>query len=374
MNLRSEMKYKDVSGRLANLIRKGKYPPSALLPSEKALSEMFGVSRVTVRSALNSLRDEKIIVSHPGRGWQVADDSGGEKRMVLVSGIPDSARIFDAMSRVCKANGWGCEHLPCPADNAFIEDPERMLPLPENADGIAVFMDRHPTEAFLAHLRRTGKPMLLLGYEGYTEFDTLCCDSFRSGTMLVDYLWARGHRRIAFFEIETIPNLVPAFAARRMGYETAMRQHGAEPSVLTMNGHFHSRRDSEDILAAWLASEKQRLGALPDAMILWACEASGPMARLLRSVGLRMPADISLCSIGDAHDVVSGDSADFSELTVYEEPWEEIGRQAAEILMATSITRSRGPSQTCIPSQIWEGDSVIDREVPGRKQKNGKKD
>lgn len=362
-----------VADALSDSIRKGKYSSGALLPSEKELSAFFAVSRVTVRAALQSLSKSHQIVSHPGRGWQVAEVKKAARKLALISGIADSSRIFDAMSQVCKANGWKCEHLPCPADNAFIEDPERMLPLPDNADGIAVFMDRHPTEAFLALLRRTGKPVLLLGYEGYTEFDTLCCDSFRSGTMMVDYLWARGHRRIAFFEIETLPNLVPAFAARRMGYETAMRQHGAEPSVLTMNGHFHSRRDSEDILSAWLASEKRRLGALPDAMILWACEASGSMARLLRSVGLRMPADISLCSIGDAHDVVSGDSVDFSELTVYEEPWEEIGRQAAEILMATSLTRSRGPSLTCIPSQIWEGDSVIDREVPARKQKKQKK-
>ncbi len=43
----------------------------ALLPSESDLSSEFGVSRVTVRRALEMLRDERLVDSRQGFGWYV---------------------------------------------------------------------------------------------------------------------------------------------------------------------------------------------------------------------------------------------------------------------------------------------------------------
>lgn len=43
-----------------------------LLPSEAELGLRFGVSRVTVRRALELLRDERLVESQQGRGWLVA--------------------------------------------------------------------------------------------------------------------------------------------------------------------------------------------------------------------------------------------------------------------------------------------------------------
>lgn len=44
------------------------------LPSENDLKELHNVSRVTVRRALEALRDEGWVYSAPGRGWFVARD------------------------------------------------------------------------------------------------------------------------------------------------------------------------------------------------------------------------------------------------------------------------------------------------------------
>ena len=46
----------------------GRYPPGAALPSEFEFASAFGVSRVTVRAALDRLSDEKLIVRQRGRG------------------------------------------------------------------------------------------------------------------------------------------------------------------------------------------------------------------------------------------------------------------------------------------------------------------
>lgn len=46
--------------------------PGHVLPSESDLSSEFGVSRVTIRRALETLRDEGVVESRQGFGWFVA--------------------------------------------------------------------------------------------------------------------------------------------------------------------------------------------------------------------------------------------------------------------------------------------------------------
>ncbi len=53
-------------------IRKGKLPGGDKLPSERELADRFNVSRMTVRSALQTLLGEGLIVSYPVRGYFVA--------------------------------------------------------------------------------------------------------------------------------------------------------------------------------------------------------------------------------------------------------------------------------------------------------------
>ena len=43
-----------------------------VLPSESDLSAEFGVSRVTVRRALETLREERLVESRQGFGWYAA--------------------------------------------------------------------------------------------------------------------------------------------------------------------------------------------------------------------------------------------------------------------------------------------------------------
>ena len=52
----------------------GDLAAGALLPSESELSAAYGVSRVTVRKALELLRDEGLIDARQGFGWFVAAD------------------------------------------------------------------------------------------------------------------------------------------------------------------------------------------------------------------------------------------------------------------------------------------------------------
>jgi GntR family transcriptional regulator len=64
--------YSQVRERLRERILDGTYAPQARLPAESELGAIFGVSRITVRQALNDLQKEGAIFTVPGKGTFVA--------------------------------------------------------------------------------------------------------------------------------------------------------------------------------------------------------------------------------------------------------------------------------------------------------------
>lgn len=69
--------YEQVFEQIKNAVRNGEYKKGDLLPSEKELMELMGVSRVTVRQALKCLSDSGIIKTHKGKGSIVVVDWKG---------------------------------------------------------------------------------------------------------------------------------------------------------------------------------------------------------------------------------------------------------------------------------------------------------
>lgn len=61
-----------VAGELRERIALGDYGDSGALESEAELGRRYAVSRITVRKALEQLRDEGLVSSRKGAGWYVA--------------------------------------------------------------------------------------------------------------------------------------------------------------------------------------------------------------------------------------------------------------------------------------------------------------
>lgn len=70
----SDVRYRQVAEGLRMRIAKGVYGPGGTLESEAELGRLFGVSRITVRKALDLLREEGIVTSRKGSGWSIAVD------------------------------------------------------------------------------------------------------------------------------------------------------------------------------------------------------------------------------------------------------------------------------------------------------------
>lgn len=66
--------WRQIADRVTAAITSGALAPGQKLPSETELRQTYGVARMTVRRALEHLRDEeRTVVSRPGIGWFVAE-------------------------------------------------------------------------------------------------------------------------------------------------------------------------------------------------------------------------------------------------------------------------------------------------------------
>jgi GntR family transcriptional regulator len=69
-----QVRYRAIADDLRGRVESGELRPGRLLPSESELSRTHAVSRVTVRKALDLLREEGLIDARQGFGWFVAAD------------------------------------------------------------------------------------------------------------------------------------------------------------------------------------------------------------------------------------------------------------------------------------------------------------
>ncbi len=105
-------RHSQISQWLRNQIEKGVYGPDEKLPSENELAKKFGVSRVTIRRALQSLESESIIYRCQGLGSFVSDERASHNLVRLTDFNEDMANAgLDPSSIVQKfetveAPGW----------------------------------------------------------------------------------------------------------------------------------------------------------------------------------------------------------------------------------------------------------------------------
>ncbi len=85
--------YYQVMRSLKEDILSGRFAPEDRLPSEAELTQIFKVSRVVVRQALQILEDEGLIVRIKGKGTFVAKDAVVDESPVLSGYIEDFLRV-----------------------------------------------------------------------------------------------------------------------------------------------------------------------------------------------------------------------------------------------------------------------------------------
>jgi GntR family transcriptional regulator len=68
------VRYQEIAEELRSRVAAGEFASSRLLPSEADLGAAYAASRITVRRALELLREDGLVESRQGLGWLVAAD------------------------------------------------------------------------------------------------------------------------------------------------------------------------------------------------------------------------------------------------------------------------------------------------------------
>ncbi|GFE62721.1 FadR/GntR family transcriptional regulator [Geobacter sp. AOG2] len=122
------IKPKKVSAQIAEQIRSsilsGEFSPGDKLPPERELAEMFGVSRPSVREALNILSSSGLVMSYQGGGTVVlslVETSGGNPLSELIRS--EQERALDVIEVRKGMESWTAFYA---AERALPEDIRRM--------------------------------------------------------------------------------------------------------------------------------------------------------------------------------------------------------------------------------------------------------
>ena len=138
--IRKTRLYEEVVLQLADLIQEGRLRPGDRLPAERDLAERFQVSRASVREAMRTLELQGLVVSRPGLGTFVADESvdGVLQSLAreLLAGRGALEDIFELRLLLEPLMAFLAAQRASPEDQAFMEsilkEQERLVDLGES--------------------------------------------------------------------------------------------------------------------------------------------------------------------------------------------------------------------------------------------------
>ena len=329
-----DIKYQYVADALREGIREGRYEKT--LPTEHALCEEFQVSRQTIRQALALLENERLIDRKQGSGSHIRNPEELEpdrKLSIAVVTTYISDYIFPSILReieaVCSENN--SVPLLFATQNQFSNERKILQTLlgMEHLDGILVEGTKtglpNPNLRLYQKLIDKGIPLVFMHgkYEQLSDTLYVMDDNTNGSCMLVDYLYRKGHRRIAgIFKHDDIQG-----RQRFIGYMDAMQDYGLpieDDDILWYSTEAKERFLNDTFSVAWVEGIQKRCSAV----ICYNDEIAAKLVAYLVKNGINVPDDMA---------VVSFDNSQYSEMaspriSSLSHAQYNVGRLAAELL------------------------------------------
>ncbi len=314
-------------------IHAGAWRTGEVIPTEKDLCAAFDVARGTLRQALHTLEQDGYLRRERGRGTFVTygdlptepqQRSTTQRHLAfVVPYVRDSSvsTIFMGFQQVASEAGFSTSFSHV---NNDIRQQARIIEtlVADGVSGIALYpVDSDITEP-LDRLVADGFPLVLVDrYLKKLSTDFVMTDHFGGAARGVSQLIDDGHERIGFATW-----LSPAISMehRYLGYLTALRERDIEPDN-TLICHVEGYPTIDVSPLRQLLDRPDR----PTAVFTANDQIAIALYRVTASLGLRVPSDLA---------VVSFDNLDLAEqldppLTTVAQPFLEVGRKAAEVLL-----------------------------------------
>lgn len=356
----AEPLYLGIARALTSAIEAGRYPPGTRLPAETTLARQLGVSRGTLRQALELLRREGRVESVRARGNFVRSPSArepSERRRVVGVVVPSVAKPYvnELLAGIeDELHERGYSMIVGSSGSTRAQQAGRVdRILSEGASGLIAYpIDYEPDPELFARLAHDGLPVVLVDRHlvGY-DFDAVLPDNVGGAFAVVSHLIELGHRRIAFVATDNIGTT--SVAERLQGYQQALLAAGIELDQQLLfarlpvarawpQGRRAPARENVATIARFLTrANVSAVFALHDHLAIEVIEAA-------RSIGLQVPDDLSVAGFDD--DPLA--EAFSVPLTTVAQPRERIGRVAATLVVDRIEGRRQDTERIILPTRL----------------------
>lgn len=357
--------YERIYLEILNDIRSGKYETGVRLPSEKELCEIYNVSRITGKKAMDMLAERNIITRMPGKGsfvngeWEQAAEALPAERDdrspivgVIMDGFGGSYgyKLILGIEKTCREFGY---YMVLHCTNGSREEEsravDRMISL--GAQGIIIMC---------VHGENFNSAVLKLAVEEYpivlldrrlkgVPVSFVGTDNQRAARELTDWLLDRGHKNICFASHCGVDT--PTIADRHQGFLDSHLEHGLttnESMWLTdLRATLPSHRTNESLLEDY-EKVTSFITSHPEITAFFAVEYD--IARIIRSSLTRLGLQDSYTIVCfDGHDNITGEE----EFTHISQDEIAMGRTSVS-LVRDKLNGSRNIEPVLIPYRIIE--------------------
>ncbi len=221
--------YSQVSEKLKKQIKLKQFVPGDKLPKEVDLSEQLGVSRKTLRSALDQLEQEGLIVRRKHSGTVITENAAELVKVNLKIGVVVNLSGGVAGDPLLNAYGLGNQTNEFQMLlHHFLQDGMNVQLLKEDddafmdMDGVMV-MNLNDSKDILMKIADAGKPHITMESRlDYPGVNTVMADDEQAAYDCTNELIEAGHRRIAFIGGKlNRPKLDTGFRRRTRGFMRA---------------------------------------------------------------------------------------------------------------------------------------------------------
>ncbi len=345
----SKLKYQVLMDYIKKQISTGTIKPGEKIPSETELMGLFGMSRHTIRKAVQELQYDGYLYTEKGKGSFVSaienraknGESGAGSKLIgiLVAYINDTIfpPILHGIEEVVSQNGysifWGSTH------NEVEREAEALMNmLKHDLAGLIVEPSKSalptPNLYLYEQFEKRNIPVVFIHayYSNYAQKSSyVIVDDVDAGAKAVRHLIEKGHKKIGgIFKADDIQG-----HKRHQGFIKGIQENGLEINECKVA--WVDSGSGNDIYAVDILREKYQ-SRLQDctAIVCYNDDVAISLTKALLQLGLKVPED---CSIIGFDNTRQGEIYK-TPFTSLDHPKEKLGQLAAESL----IRKIKNPS------------------------------
>jgi GntR family transcriptional regulator of arabinose operon len=299
--------------------------------TEHALSQMFSVSRQTVRQAINVLINEEILESRQGSGTFISTPKYVKKSSSKTIGVILTyfdeyifPSIINGIESVINTKGYSMQ-LACTRNDAENEARALRMMLDNDVDGFII----EPTKSALPNsnkdlykeISEKNIPLVFLNsYYPEINFPHVALDDFKAGYVATKCLLDYGHRKIALaLKSDDIQGHL-----RYSGAVAAANEN--DITILTENTFWFTTEDIK-----YLEEDSNRILRYINnctGVFCYNDQMAATLIKILKEKGFSLPEDCSIISVDDAKQAI----ACYPKLTTVAHPKKILGIEIAQLI------------------------------------------